>query len=266
MARRGAGNAPPAGWLCGASTGGSAALVAAARLPDPVAAVVSRGGRPDLAGETLPDVRAPTPFIVGGNEDVGIDLNKRAMAQMNAPVRLEIVSRATHLFEEPGTIEEVARLARDLVRAAPRSIPASWPALALHARAWTWRSGRLRAWTHTRRPSEPACRHAIAPWTFPLRVRRGAGAMACISRERADRVGREVTRRIRGKPTGDAIPSERSESNESAFPVEWPATCLTAHSSSSARTAGARLPGMTTTRYSRIASRGSTRAARRAGR
>ena len=99
--------------LFGASTGGGAALVAAARLPDRVAAVVSRGGRPDLAGEALPDVQAPTLLIVGGNDDVVIDLNKRAMAQMNAPARLEIVQGATHLFEEPGALQEVASLARD---------------------------------------------------------------------------------------------------------------------------------------------------------
>jgi len=99
--------------LFGASTGGGAALVTAARLPDRVAAVVSRGGRPDLAAETLRDVHAPTLLIVGGNDDVVIDLNKHAMAQMSAPVRLEIVPGATHLFEEPGTLEEVARLARD---------------------------------------------------------------------------------------------------------------------------------------------------------
>jgi putative phosphoribosyl transferase len=99
--------------LFGASTGGGAALVAAARLPDRVAAVVSRGGRPDLAGEALPDVQAPTLLIVGGNDDVVIDLNKRAMARMDAPVRLEIVPGATHLFEEPGTLQEVASLARD---------------------------------------------------------------------------------------------------------------------------------------------------------
>ena len=99
--------------LFGASTGGGAALVAAARAPDRVGAVVSRGGRPDLAGETLPDVKAPTLLIVGELDDVVIGLNKRAMAQMTAPVRLEIVAGATHLFEEPGALEDVARLARD---------------------------------------------------------------------------------------------------------------------------------------------------------
>jgi len=99
--------------LFGASTGGGAALVAAARAPERVGAVVSRGGRPDLAGAALPDVQAPTLLIVGGRDDVVIDLNKRAMAQMTAPVRLEVVRGATHLFEEPGTLEEVARLARD---------------------------------------------------------------------------------------------------------------------------------------------------------
>jgi dienelactone hydrolase len=99
--------------LFGASTGAAGALVAAARMADRVGAVVSRGGRPDLAGADLPSVRAPTLLIVGGNDGVVIDLNKRAMAQMTAPVQLEIVPRATHLFEEPGTLEEVARLARD---------------------------------------------------------------------------------------------------------------------------------------------------------
>jgi pimeloyl-ACP methyl ester carboxylesterase len=73
---------------------------------------VSRGGRPDLAGADLPSVRAPTLLIVGGNDPVVIDLNRRAMKRMTAPLRLEIVPRATHLFEEPGTLEEVARLAR----------------------------------------------------------------------------------------------------------------------------------------------------------
>jgi putative phosphoribosyl transferase len=99
--------------LFGASTGGAAALVAAARMPDRVGAVVSRGGRPDLAGADLPSVKAHTLLIVGGNDDVVIALNRRAMNQMRAPVRLEIVPGATHLFEEPGTLEEVARLARD---------------------------------------------------------------------------------------------------------------------------------------------------------
>jgi putative phosphoribosyl transferase len=99
--------------LFGASTGGGAALVTAARLPERVGAVVSRGGRPDLAGDALPDVQAPTLLIVGEHDDVVIDLNKRAMTQMTAPVRLEIVPGATHLFEEPGALEDVARLARD---------------------------------------------------------------------------------------------------------------------------------------------------------
>jgi dienelactone hydrolase len=99
--------------LFGASTGAAGALVAAARLPDRVGAVVSRGGRPDLAGADLPSVRAPTLLIVGGNDPIVIDLNRRAMERMTAPLQLEIVPRATHLFEEPGTLEEVARLARD---------------------------------------------------------------------------------------------------------------------------------------------------------
>ena len=99
--------------LFGASTGGGAALLAAARVPDRVAAVVSRGGRPDLAGDALGDVHAPTLLVVGERDDVVIDLNRRAMARMTAPVRLEIVRGATHLFEERGALEDVARLARD---------------------------------------------------------------------------------------------------------------------------------------------------------
>jgi putative phosphoribosyl transferase len=98
--------------LFGASTGGGAALVAAARRPDRVRAVVSRGGRPDLAGEELGSVRAPTLLIVGGLDTVVIEMNKRAMKQLAAPVELAIVPGATHLFEEPGTLEQVAQLAR----------------------------------------------------------------------------------------------------------------------------------------------------------
>jgi len=97
----------------GASTGAGAALVAAAEEPDPVGAVVSRGGRPDLAGDALPRVRAPTLLIVGGRDLAVLDLNRAAMARMRTEVRLEIVPGATHLFEEPGTLEVVARLARD---------------------------------------------------------------------------------------------------------------------------------------------------------
>ena len=99
--------------LFGASTGGGAALVAAAVAPDRVAAVVSRGGRPDLAAEALPAVLAPTLLIVGQRDQVVIELNEQAMAQMHAAVKLEIVPGATHLFEEPGALEQVASLARD---------------------------------------------------------------------------------------------------------------------------------------------------------
>jgi putative phosphoribosyl transferase len=98
----------------GASTGGGAALVAAAERPDAVGAVVSRGGRPDLAGPALPHVRAPTLLIVGGDDVPVIGMNEEAMAQMgHAEVKLEIVPGATHLFEEPGKLEQVAELARD---------------------------------------------------------------------------------------------------------------------------------------------------------
>ncbi|MEX2541015.1 MAG: dienelactone hydrolase family protein [Trueperaceae bacterium] len=98
--------------LFGASTGAGAALVAAGRREDAVAAVVSRGGRPDLAGESLPHVRSPTLLIVGGNDEPVIGLNRKAMAAMNAETRWEIVPGATHLFEEPGTLERVVELAR----------------------------------------------------------------------------------------------------------------------------------------------------------
>src|SRR6266699_4892172 len=97
----------------GSSTGGAAALVAAAELPQDAGAVVSRGGRPDLAGEALPKVQAPTLLIVGGNDNVVIELNEQARDQMRCEVKLEIVPGATHLFEEPGALEKVAKLASD---------------------------------------------------------------------------------------------------------------------------------------------------------
>jgi dienelactone hydrolase len=95
----------------GASTGAAAALIAAAERPAAIAAVVSRGGRPDLAGEALARVDAPTLLIVGGYDEPVIDLNREAMRQMHAHVQLEIVPGATHLFEEPGTLDQVADLA-----------------------------------------------------------------------------------------------------------------------------------------------------------
>jgi dienelactone hydrolase len=97
--------------LFGASTGGGAALLAAARRPERVAAVVSRGGRPDLAGNALHDVRAPTLLLVGGRDDVVLELNRRALAAMHGNHRLHVVPGATHLFEEPGALDEVADLA-----------------------------------------------------------------------------------------------------------------------------------------------------------
>ncbi len=97
----------------GASTGAAAALVAAAERPDAVGAVVSRGGRPDLAGPALPRVKAPTLLIVGGNDFPVIELNKDALEQLRAEKKLVIVPGATHLFEEPGALDEVARLAAD---------------------------------------------------------------------------------------------------------------------------------------------------------
>lgn len=99
--------------LFGASTGGGAALVAAAERPELIGAVVSRGGRPDLADEMLPKVQAPTLLIVGELDRVVIKLNEQARARMRTLTELTIVPGATHLFEEPGTMEEVARLAGD---------------------------------------------------------------------------------------------------------------------------------------------------------
>jgi putative phosphoribosyl transferase len=100
----------PIGYF-GSSTGGGAALVAAAKLPGDVGAIVSRGGRPDLAGGALPGVQAPTLLIVGELDDVVIELNKQAARPMRAEVKLEIVPGATHLFPEPGALARVADLA-----------------------------------------------------------------------------------------------------------------------------------------------------------
>lgn len=95
----------------GASTGAAAALIGAAERPAVTRAVVSRGGRPDLAGRALPRVKAPTLLIVGGDDEPVIEMNRDAMRQMAAPVELEIVPGATHLFEEPETLEQVMELA-----------------------------------------------------------------------------------------------------------------------------------------------------------
>jgi pimeloyl-ACP methyl ester carboxylesterase len=102
----------PVGYF-GASTGAGAALVAAARQPDRVAAVVSRGGRPDLAGDALDDVRAPTLLIVGGLDHQVLELNRAACARFRELCRIEIVAGASHLFEEPGALDAAAALARD---------------------------------------------------------------------------------------------------------------------------------------------------------
>jgi putative phosphoribosyl transferase len=101
----------PMGYF-GSSTGAAAALVAAAEFPD-IAAVVSRGGRPDLAGDALPKVHSPTLLIVGGRDEVVITLNEQARREMRAEVKLEIVPGATHLFEEPEALDQVAKLASD---------------------------------------------------------------------------------------------------------------------------------------------------------
>jgi pimeloyl-ACP methyl ester carboxylesterase len=97
----------------GSSTGGGAALVAAAELGEIVSAVVSRGGRPDLAGEALPQVKSPTLLIVGGLDYPVIEMNEEALARLHCEKELKIVPGATHLFEEPGTLEQVADLAAE---------------------------------------------------------------------------------------------------------------------------------------------------------
>ncbi len=102
-------NKLPFGYF-GASTGAAAALIGAAKLPEDVSAVVSRGGRPDLAAEYLPKVQAPTLLIVGGWDAEVIELNQQAQSQMTNENKLEIVPEATHLFEEPGKLEAVAQL------------------------------------------------------------------------------------------------------------------------------------------------------------
>ena len=97
----------------GASTGAAAALIAAAKLPNEISAVVSRGGRPDLAGKYLPNVVAPTLLLVGGLDTEVIELNRQAMDQMTAEKKIVIIPGATHLFEEQGTLEEVAKVSID---------------------------------------------------------------------------------------------------------------------------------------------------------
>ena len=110
--------------LFGASTGAAAALVAAVSRPEVVAAVVSRGGRPDLAGDALRSVRQPTLLVVGGNDELVLELNRRAAQALAGESHLEVVPGASHLFAEPGALEEVARLAGDwFVRHLPPAAP-----------------------------------------------------------------------------------------------------------------------------------------------
>ena len=100
----------PLGYF-GASTGAAAALLAAGRLGEAVRAVVSRGGRPDLAREAIPEVRAPTLLVVGGDDRAVLELNREVLPLFRCPARLEAIPGATHLFEEPGALERVADLA-----------------------------------------------------------------------------------------------------------------------------------------------------------
>jgi dienelactone hydrolase len=109
--------------LFGASTGGGAALMAAAALGGRIAAVVSRGGRPDLSGEALLGVVSPVLLIVGARDEVVLELNRRAFHQLRAPKEFHVVEGATHLFTEPGALEEVARVSADWFRKWLESIP-----------------------------------------------------------------------------------------------------------------------------------------------
>jgi putative phosphoribosyl transferase len=118
----------PIGYF-GASTGAAAALVAAAQLRESIHAVVSRGGRPDLAGAALSRVKAPTLLIVGSNDQEVIELNQQALNELPYEKKLEIVRGATHLFEEPGALEKVAILATDWFRQHLSPTPRSWSAL-----------------------------------------------------------------------------------------------------------------------------------------
>ena len=102
----------PIGYY-GASTGAAAALIAASELPGRISAVVSRGGRPDLAGHRLELVKAPTLLVVGGHDELVLELNRDAAAQMQCEHRIEVVPGASHLFQEPGALERVSMLARD---------------------------------------------------------------------------------------------------------------------------------------------------------
>jgi putative phosphoribosyl transferase len=113
--------------LFGASTGAAAALVAAAARPDSVSAIVSRGGRPDLAGPALGSVHQPTLLIAGERDPVVLDLNRRAIRGLAGEADLAVVPNATHLFEEPGTLEQVAELTRDwFVRYLRGRLRAGW--------------------------------------------------------------------------------------------------------------------------------------------
>lgn len=118
----------PIGYF-GASTGAAAALVAAAQLQESIHAVVSRGGRPDLAGAALSRVKAPTLLIVGSNDQEVLELNQQALNELPFQKKLEIVRGATHLFEEPGALEKVAILATDWFRQHLSVTPRSWIAL-----------------------------------------------------------------------------------------------------------------------------------------
>ena len=107
----------------GSSTGAAAALMAAARLGDEIGAVVSRGGRPDLAGDALPLVKAPTLLIVGGHDETVIELNQDAYARLSCEKDLRVIPGATHLFEEPGALEQVADYAADWLKGHLHPLP-----------------------------------------------------------------------------------------------------------------------------------------------
>jgi putative phosphoribosyl transferase len=181
----------------GASTGAAAALIAAAARPGIVRSVVSRGGRPDLAGEALPRVESPTLLIVGGHDEPVLELNREAMARMRAPVELAIVPGATHLFEEPGALDYVSRLAADWFGrhlparvACPRVIPVpEWPQfLATFGRAH-------RSWLATIERTRPGTRPAVEEVDRPLAAvtpELGAQGVTAIDIALQDAFGQQV--------------------------------------------------------------------------
>ncbi len=155
----------PLGYF-GASTGAAAALIAAAELPDLTHAVISRGGRPDLAGAALPRVKSPTLLIVGGDDYAVIELNRKALNELKCEKKLEIVPGATHLFEEPGALEQVAELARDWFK---HYVPRNNAPLMVGEKT-RLRSGTCVSAFHIQDRKKRSCDQLTARWTICSRV------------------------------------------------------------------------------------------------